>query len=179
MEVPHQARPPAVHPEDRDDVEESPLSLVGWLPAVRLVVNCKNAVSSYELARSVAVTQKSAWFMGHRIRAALHTGSFAKLAGEVEVDETFVGGKGRNMHRAQRRRGITGTGGADKTAVLACCRAAERSGRWSSRTAAGRPCSAALVREHVAARSALFSGELVDQCGRTRGACGLFKRTML
>ena len=60
----------------------------------------QNGVSSYELARAIGGTQKSAWFMGHRIRAALHAGSFAKLTGEVEVDETFIGGKARNMHLA-------------------------------------------------------------------------------
>ena len=98
--------------------EDSPLPLAKWLPAVWIVVNCKNGVSSYELARSIGVTQKSAWFIGHCIRLALQAGSFAKLTGEVEVDETFIGGKARNMHLAQRRRRITGRGGSGKTAVL-------------------------------------------------------------
>jgi hypothetical protein len=84
---------------------------------VWLVVNCKNGISSYEMARDLGVTQKSAWFMNHRIRLALNQGSFL-LAGEVKVDETFIGGKARNMHVAQRRRRITGTGGKDKTPVL-------------------------------------------------------------
>ena len=66
--------------------EESPLGLDKWLPAIWLIVNCKNGVSSYEIARALGVTQKTGWFMGHRIRAALHSGSFEKLAGEVEVD---------------------------------------------------------------------------------------------
>ena len=70
------------------------------------------------MARDLGITQKSAWFMNHRIRLALHEGSFDKLSGEVEVDETFIGGKARNMHVAQRNRRITGTGGKDKTAVL-------------------------------------------------------------
>ena len=144
--------------------EDSPLPLAKWLPAVWLVVNCKNGVSSYELARSVGVTQKSAWFMGHRIRAALHAGSFAKLAGEVEVDETFVGGKARNMHLAQRRRRITGTGGADKTAVLGVL---QRGGEIRAMVVPDRtkPTLQRRVKEHVAAGSALFSDELSSYQG--------------
>src|SRR5215217_6449232 len=98
--------------------EDSPLGLDKWLAALWLVVNCKNGISSMEIARHLGITQKSAWFMAHRLRLALHHGSFNKLSGEVEVDETFIGGKARNMHVAQRRRRITGTGGKDKTAVM-------------------------------------------------------------
>jgi transposase-like protein len=88
--------------------EDSPIPLEKWLPAVWLVVNCKNGISSYELARDLGVTQKSAWFMLHRIRLAVQSKSFAKLGGPdsapIEVDETFIGGKARNMHRAKRER---------------------------------------------------------------------------
>src|ERR1700681_4447189 len=98
--------------------EDSPIPLDKWLPAVWLLVSCKNGISSYEIGRALGVTQKSAWFMMHRIRLAMQSGSFRKLEGEVEADETFIGGKARNMHVAQRRRRITGTGGKDKTAVL-------------------------------------------------------------
>jgi transposase-like protein len=91
--------------------EDSPLGLNKWLAALWLLVNCKNGVSSCEIARDLGITQKSAWFMAHRLRFALHHGSFDKLSGEVEVDETFIGGKARNMHVAQRKRRITGTGG--------------------------------------------------------------------
>ena len=77
--------------------EDSPISLDKWLVAVWIIANCKNGVSSYEIHRAIGVTQKSAWFMMHRIRLALKIGSFHKLGGgpenEVEVDETFVGGK--------------------------------------------------------------------------------------
>jgi transposase-like protein len=89
-----------------------------WLPAVWLLVKGKNGISSYEVARDLGVTQKSAWFMMHRIRLALQAGHFGKLSGEVEVDETFIGGKARNMHVAHRKRRITGTGGKDKVAVM-------------------------------------------------------------
>jgi transposase-like protein len=99
--------------------EESPLGLDKWLVAVWLETNAKNSISSYEIARALGVTQKSAWFMLHRVRHALHVGSFdKKLSGVVEVDETFVGGLAKNMHAAKRRKVITGTGGSNKTAVM-------------------------------------------------------------
>jgi transposase-like protein len=87
--------------------EDSPIALDKWLPAVWLVVNCKNGISSYELHRAIGVTQKSAWFMLHRIRLAVQSKSFAKMGGsgnEVEVDETFIGGKVKNMHKARKLR---------------------------------------------------------------------------
>ncbi len=97
--------------------EDSPLGLDKWLAALWLLVNCKNGVSSCEIARDIDITQKSAWFMLHRLRFALHHGSFDKLSGELEVDETFIGGKARNMHN-RRNRVIKGTGGKGKVAVM-------------------------------------------------------------
>src|SRR3954447_7035101 len=84
--------------------EDSALGLDKWLPAVWLIANSKNGISSHELARSLGTTQKSAWFMLPRIRAAMETGSFNRLDGEVEVDEPFIGGKARNMHKDVRER---------------------------------------------------------------------------
>jgi transposase-like protein len=101
--------------------EDSPISLDKWLTAVWMIANCKNGVSSYEVARAIGVTQKSAWFMMHRIRLAMQSGSFMKLGGSgktVEVDETFIGGLSRNMHHQVRARKIKGTGGRDKTLVV-------------------------------------------------------------
>src|SRR6266571_3295402 len=99
--------------------EDSAIGLDKWLAATWMLTNCKNGVSSYEVARDLKVTQKTAWFMLHRIRLALQDESFgSKLGGEVEVDETFIGGKARNMHLDKRERRITGTGGKDKTAVM-------------------------------------------------------------
>jgi transposase-like protein len=100
--------------------EESRLGLDKWLPAVWLVANSKNGISSHELGRALGVTQKSAWFMLHRIRLAMKTGSFLKLSGEVEADETYIGGKARNMHASERKRkGIAkGRSSGNKTAVL-------------------------------------------------------------
>lgn len=72
-------------------LEDSPLGLNKWLPALWLVVNCKNGISSCELARDLEVTQKTAWFMAHRLRFALTDGGFSLLSGEVEADETFIG----------------------------------------------------------------------------------------
>src|SRR5229473_1028510 len=98
--------------------EGSPIGLDKWLAAMWQIVNCKNGISSYEIHRAIGVTQKTAWFMDHRIRVALGMGSSGKLSGEVEVDETFIGGKARNMHKGRRRRQIKGTGGAGKVAVM-------------------------------------------------------------
>src|SRR5436309_10682289 len=88
--------------------EDSPIPLEKWLPAVWLMVNCKNGISSYELGKDLGVTQKSAWFMLHRIRLAIQSKSFVKLGGPdsapVEVDETFIGGKARNMHKSRKLR---------------------------------------------------------------------------
>jgi transposase-like protein len=82
-----------------------------------MVANCKNGVSSYEIARDLDVTQKTAWFMNHRIRRAMETGSFEKMKGKVEADETFIGGLARFMHKDKKAR-ITGTGGMGKVAVM-------------------------------------------------------------
>ena len=99
--------------------EDSPLGLDKWLPAVWLLVNCKNGISSYEVHRDLGVTQKTAWFMMHRIRLALQTGSFwTKMEGEIEADESFIGGLARNMHKWKRTQKISGTGGAGKAVVM-------------------------------------------------------------
>lgn len=86
--------------------EDSAIPLDKWLTAIWLVVNCKNGISSYEIARDLGVTQKSGWFMLHRIRLAMDSGSFEKMGGPdggpVEVDESFVGGNPKNMHKNKR-----------------------------------------------------------------------------
>jgi transposase-like protein len=85
--------------------EDSPIPLEKWLPVMWLLVNCKNGVSSWEIHRAIGVTQKSAWFMLQRGRLAMQDESKGgKLGGEVEVDETFIGGKARNMHKDRKRR---------------------------------------------------------------------------
>lgn len=85
--------------------EDSPIALDKWLTALWMLVNCKNGISSYEVAATLGITQKSAWFVMHRLRLALRDGSIEKLGGSggpVEMDETFVGGKPQNMHKARR-----------------------------------------------------------------------------
>lgn len=97
--------------------EDSPLGLDKWFVAVWCIANAKNGISSHELSRALGVTQKTAWFMLHRIREAMKTGSFRKLDGEVEVDETFIGGKAANMHKRIREKKILGRGTVSKSIV--------------------------------------------------------------
>lgn len=101
-------------------MEDSPLGLDKWLMAMWLLANCKNGISSYELSRAMHITQKSAWFLLNRIRLGMQdelTGG--SLGGEVEVDETFIGGKARNMHKDRKRRAqLAGGQKGDKSVVL-------------------------------------------------------------
>jgi transposase-like protein len=144
--------------------EDSPLGLNKWLPAMWLILNCKNGVSSCEIARALGVTQKTAWFMLHRIRLAQQGKHGGKLSGEVEIDETFVGGKARNMHKAKRERAITGTGGKDKTVVMGMM---ERGGEVRAMVVDTRRKKELQkkVREHVEAGAAIFSDELKSYNG--------------
>lgn len=102
--------------------EDSPLGLDKWLPALWMLANSKNGISSYELGRALGVTQKTAWFMLGRIRLAMQSKSFRKRMGgahrEVEVDESFVGGLAENMHIDRKKRLAKGRGMVNKTAVL-------------------------------------------------------------
>ena len=144
--------------------EDSPIPLEKWLTAAWLIISCKNGISSYETHRGLGVTQKTAWFMLHRIRLAMQEGGFNKLGGEVEIDETFIGGKARNMHKAKRERVITGTGGKDKTVVLGMV---ERDGNVRAMVVDNRRKSELQkqVREHVEAGAAIFTDELKSYDG--------------
>jgi transposase-like protein len=140
--------------------EDSPLGLDKWLPVMWLVVNCKNGVSSWEVHRSVGVTQKTAWFMLQRCRLALQDdANGGKLAGEVEVDETFIGGKARNMHKGKREEKIKGRGPEGKAIVAAVL---ERGGKVRAKVVSKRKKAdlQSRVRENVEAGSALFSDAL-------------------
>ncbi|MCY2952223.1 MAG: IS1595 family transposase [Planctomycetota bacterium] len=103
-------------------MEDSPLGLDKWAVAFWLEANAKNSISSYEIHRALGITQKSAWFMQHRIRLAMQSEGSVKIGGAggagVEVDETFIGGLARNMHKSRRDKVITGTGGSGKTVVM-------------------------------------------------------------
>jgi transposase-like protein len=146
-------------------MEDSPIGLDKWLMAMWQIVNCKNGISSYEVHRAIGITQKSAWFLDHRIRLALHQGVFDNmLKGEVEADETFIGGKARNMHPEKRARKITGTGGKDKTAVMGIL---ERGGKVRTSVVPNRRKKALQpeVRKHVEADSALYTDALKSYDG--------------
>src|SRR2546427_4077782 len=99
--------------------EDSPLGLDKWLPVMWMLVNCKNGVSSWEIHRAIKVTQKTAWFMLQRGRLAMQGQLGGKLGGNVEVDETFIGGEARHKNQAERARKITGRGPEGKAIVAA------------------------------------------------------------
>lgn len=140
-------------------MEDSPIGLDKWLMAMWQIVNCKNGISSYEVCRAIGITQKSAWFLDHRIRFALGLGITNKFSGQIEADETFIGGKARNMHAAKRGKRITGTGGKDKTAVMGIL---ERGGKVRIKVVDNtkKKTLQAEIREHVLAGSALFTDAL-------------------
>lgn len=147
--------------------EDSPISLDKWLTALWLLVNCKNGVSSYEVGRDLGITQKSAWFVLHRLRLALQMGSMEKLGGkgkQVEVDETFIGGAARFMHPARRKRMITERGVKDKTAVMGIL---ERDGKVRAMMLPNRRKHAVQsnIRSHVKAHSAIYSDALLSYQG--------------
>jgi transposase-like protein len=144
--------------------EDSPLGLEKWLPAVWLIATAKNGVSSCEIARSLGVTQKTAWFMLHRIRKAMANGSMMKIGGnggEVEADETFIGGKARNMHKSVKARRISGQGRniQDKVIVMGVL---ERGGQVRTQVIPDRlkETLQPVVRQHVEAGAALYTDEM-------------------
>ncbi len=147
--------------------EDSPLTLDKWLCGMWLIANCKNGISSCEVARDLGITQKSAWFMLHRIRLAMQNGSLLKVGGnggEVEADETFIGGKARNMHLSQRKRRITGTGGKDKAVVFGVL---ERGGEVRASVVPNRRLETVQpeIKKHVQAGAALYTDEWVAYRG--------------
>jgi transposase-like protein len=146
-------------------MEDSPIGLDKWMVAMWQIVNCKNGISSYEIHRALKITQKTAWFMDHRIRFALNMGeSKNKLSGQIEADETYIGGKARNMHADKRAEKITGTGGKDKTAVMGIL---ERGGKVRTKVVdrTNKKTLQAEIRQHVLAGSALFTDALKSYQG--------------
>jgi transposase-like protein len=150
-------------------MEDSPIGLDKWLSAMWMLVNDKNGVSSYEIHRALGVTQKSAWFLDHRIRLALQQGSLVKLGKggkPVEVDETFIGGKSCNMHKSVRDRRIKGRGYniEDKTLVMGML---ERNGHVRTEIIPDRKRETLhpLVRENVSAGTALYSDDWTGYVG--------------
>ncbi len=144
--------------------EDSHVGLDKWMCAFWMIANCRNGVSSYEIHRDLGVTQKSAWFMLHRIRLAMQRGSFEKLSGNVEVDETLIGGKARFMHADRREKfgkKKTGkkTGSFGKTVVMGVL---ERGKEVRAEVVqnSGRKQLDPRVRKHVEAGSTLYTDAL-------------------
>jgi len=142
-------------------MEDSPIGLDKWLTAMWLLTTCKNGISSYEIERDLKVSQKAAWFMLHRIRLAMQDETFgSKLRGEVEADETFIGGKARNMHKDVKARRISGSGRSvdDKMVVMGVL---ERGGRVHAQVVPDRVQKTLqpIIERHVEAGSAIFTDE--------------------
>jgi transposase-like protein len=148
-------------------MEDSALGLDKWLTAIWMQTNMKNGVSSWEIHRSLGITQKCAWHMLHRIRLALQDSiSGGKLSGEVEVDETFIGGAARNMHADEKARKLQGRrGGTQGKAIVAAV--LERGGKVRAKVIDNRRKTQlqALVRENVEPKSALYSDALKSYDG--------------
>ncbi len=145
--------------------EDSPLGLDKWFVAVWCITNDKNGISSYELHRALGVTQKSAWFMLQRIRHAIQEGSFdKKLSGTVESDETFVGGRAKNMHKDVRERKIKGRGSVGKAIVHGIL---ERGGKVIANVAKNqkRGTLQSKIRANVEPGSTVYSDALASYVG--------------
>jgi len=142
--------------------EDSPLPLQKWLPAAWLIGNSKNGISSWELHRALGVTQKTAWFMLQRLRLAMQDENFGgKLGGEIEIDETYIGGKARNMHKDRKERALEGKGGG-KTGKVAVQGMLVRGGKIRA-TVVENPDYAALVPniwKNVEKGSTVYTDEL-------------------
>ncbi len=146
--------------------EDSPVPLTKWLLAMWMIGNCKNGVSSYEIHRAIGVSQKSAWFMLQRLRLAMQSGSFVKIGGPgstVEMDETFIGGRIKNMHKDKRPKPFANrttklSGIIGKTIVVGML---ERNGRVKAQVVENRAHKVihALINENIAPGTTLMTDE--------------------
>lgn len=140
-------------------MEDSPIGLDKWLMAMWMVANCKNGVSSWEIHRSLGITQKTAWFLLHRIRLAMQDYAAGGMCGEVEADETYIGGKARNMHRGRRERVYVGAPNRGKALVMGVL---ERGGKIKASVVPNlsRPVLQGEVRKHVQAGAAIYTDSM-------------------
>jgi transposase-like protein len=145
--------------------EDSAVPLDKWLVAMWLVGNCKNGISSYEVAKDLRVTQRTAWFMLHRIRHAQHTGSISKMSGKIEADETFIGGAARFMHKHKRDEKIHGRGPGGKEIVFGLLE--RNTGKVRTRHVATRRKGelTSIVRQNVRKGSEIITDELLSYDG--------------
>jgi|ERR1700693_1458489 len=144
-------------------MEDSPLSVEKWLAAIWMIANCKNGISSYEIHRAIGITQKSAWFVLHRVRLAMEIGSFEKkLSGTVESDETYIGGKVKNMSKSKRRSLTKTQGGAGKAIVAGILK---RKGELRATVLSGMDAVRKNLRKNVRNGAKLFT----DSAGAYRG----------
>ena len=152
-------------------IEDSPDRLDKWPATFWLIANCENGVSSYEVQREIGETQTTAWFMLQRIRLAFRAGSLEKLTGEVEADETFMGGLARNMYKEKPEHRISGTGGKDKVPVMGFL---ERGGTVRTEVIPNRKNKTlhGMVKGQVAADSALYTDALASCDGAVSGIVG-------
>ena len=152
-------------------MEDSPIGLDKWMVAIWLLANARNGISSYELHRAIGITQKSAWFLLHRIRLAMQPEHGGKIYGDVEVDETYIGGKSRNMHKAKRERvGMTkGRAVAGKIAVMGLLDRHGKDGvsqiRMEVLGGLKRKTFQSRVREHVAVGSNIYTDAFLSYRG--------------
>jgi transposase-like protein len=153
--------------------EDSPIPLQKWLPALWMLVNCKNGISSYELGRALGVTQKTAWFMLSRLRLAVQGDGGGMLDGDVEIDETYIGGKARNMNAQKRAEVLNGKGRknawAGKVAVMGLLQRHGDKGKSKVRTFAvdgiRRNAMHERVAKHVEDGSAIYTDQLKSYAG--------------
>jgi transposase-like protein len=145
-------------------MEDSPIPLDKWLTAIWMQTSMKNGVSSWEIHRALGITQKCSWHMMHRIRLALQDNNGGKLSGEIEIDESFIGGKARNMHKRKRAEKIQGRGSQGKEIAFGMV---ERGGKVivdHVETRKKKELQSA-IRERVEVGSAIFTDELLSYDG--------------
>ncbi len=138
-------------------MEDSPLGLDKWILCIWMVANCKNGVSSYEIHRELGITQKSAWFLLQRVRLAMQAESLDKFEGPVEVDETFIGAKARNMHKSKKERLVKGRGASGKTIVLGALDRKKRKVRTKVIPDTSAPVLTEGVKEYVEPGSTVYT----------------------
>jgi hypothetical protein len=154
--------------------EDSPLPLDKWFIAIWALANCKNGISSYELHRATGITQKSAWFVLHRVRLAMKAGNIElpKGGSHYEADESFIGGLAKNMHKHKREKAIKGTGGTGKAVVMSVIRRKTKRIPSKIRAAHIRDTSGASLRTMVRENVTLGATLSTDAFAAYRGLAG-------